>query len=348
MRPRFATRTAAASVAIACAAAASARAQWVPQASGTAADFRGLSVVNARVVWVSGSGGTVVRTIDGGATWHADTVPGAAALDFRAVQAFDARVAYVMSAGNGDKSQIYKTTDGGRHWTRQFTNGVAAGFFDAMAFWDRSHGIAMSDPVDGHFMLISTADGGAHWTRLDASSMPAALPNEGGFAASGTCLVSRGSMRAWIGTGGAAVSRVFSTADRGRTWRVDTVPVAAGNASRGIFSIAFADARLGYAVGGDYQQPRGDSANAAVTRDGGRTWTPTATRLHGFRSGAAVMPGTSGRTVIAVGITGTDATSDGGARWTRVDDVEYNGVAFAANGVGWAVGPKGRIARWRK
>src|SRR5690349_9506411 len=61
----------------------SAAAQWRPQQSNTTADLRGLSVVSPWIVWASGTKGTYARTTDGGATWQAGTVSGAAQLDFR-------------------------------------------------------------------------------------------------------------------------------------------------------------------------------------------------------------------------------------------------------------------------
>jgi len=42
---------------------------WTPQTTGVTVTFRGVSAVNAEVAWVSGSRGTVLRTMDGGATW---------------------------------------------------------------------------------------------------------------------------------------------------------------------------------------------------------------------------------------------------------------------------------------
>ncbi|HCA59760.1 MAG TPA: glycosyl hydrolase, partial [Blastocatellia bacterium] len=97
-------------------------AQWIKQTVETKASFRGLSVVSERVVWASGTGGTVVRTADGGKSWSVMTVPGAEKLDFRDIEAFDANTAYILSIGNGDASRIYKTTDSGKTWELQFTN----------------------------------------------------------------------------------------------------------------------------------------------------------------------------------------------------------------------------------
>ncbi|RYZ46532.1 MAG: oxidoreductase, partial [Myxococcaceae bacterium] len=98
--------------------------RWEPQVSGTTVRLRGVSAVDARVAWASGDKGTFVRTTDGGKTWKAATVPGAEGLDFRDVDAFSERTAYLLSIGAGDKSRIYKTTDGGATWKLQFTNAV--------------------------------------------------------------------------------------------------------------------------------------------------------------------------------------------------------------------------------
>src|SRR5690348_6384984 len=202
---RWTVAMAATLILLACGPAA---AQWRAQQSNTTADLRGLSVVSPWVVWASGTRGTYLRTTDGGATWQAGAVPGAAELDFRDVEAFDANTAYLLSIGKDRQSRIYKTTDGGAHWTLQFTNRLPEAFFDAMAFWDRDHGVAMSDPVSGRFVMIVTDNGGRTWTDVPGTNIPAATAGEGGFAASGTCIVAQGQANAWFVTGG-AVARVF-------------------------------------------------------------------------------------------------------------------------------------------
>jgi photosystem II stability/assembly factor-like uncharacterized protein len=216
-----------------------ANAQWQRQTIRSDANFRGLCAVSERVAWVSGTRGTFARTTNGGKTWSVGTVPGAAKLDFRDVEAFGATKAYLLSIGAGESSRIYKTGDGGRTWILQFKNADLAAFFDAMAFWDDSHGVAFGDPVNGQFQLIATDDGGANWKRLAAINLPPALPNEGAFAASGTCLVTQGQQDVWFSTGGAKTARIFHSIDRGRYWTVADTPVLAGTESAGIFSIAF-------------------------------------------------------------------------------------------------------------
>ena len=143
----------------------SSAAQWTRQQSGTKARLRGLAVVNAKVVWASGTQGTYVRTTDGGITWKSGTVPGAADLDFRDVHAADERKAFLLSIGEGEKSRIYQTADGGNTWALRFINHDPRGFLDAIAFWDADHGIAMGDPVDGRFTILTTGDGGVNWKK---------------------------------------------------------------------------------------------------------------------------------------------------------------------------------------
>jgi photosystem II stability/assembly factor-like uncharacterized protein len=287
----------------------------------------------------------VLRTADGGATWTKLTVPDAAKLDFRDVDAVSDTVAWALSIGAGEASRIYKTTDAGAHWTRQFTNTDARAFFDAMAFWDAQHGLAMSDSVDGHFVILTTADGGATWTRVAPEGLPPALPNEGGFAGSGTNIAVQPDGRAWIGTGAAANARMLLTADGGQHWRIVDTPVAS-SASAGIFSVAFRDPRHGVTVGGDYRHESEADHNAAATADGGRSWTMVM-GLGGFRSVVAFVPA-SKSSWIAVGPQGADWSDDDGQTWTAIPGEGYHAFAFSPSGrIGWGVGENGRIGRLR-
>jgi photosystem II stability/assembly factor-like uncharacterized protein len=324
-----------------------ARAQWVAQTSGTSVRLRGVSGVSARVAWVSGAGGTYARTTDGGRTWRAGQVPGAAELDFRDVDAFDAETAYLLAIGEGERSRIYKTTDGGRRWTLQFQNRRAGAFYDCMAFWDGRRGIAMSDPVDGRFLVVRTEDGGRTWEEIDASGMPPALADEGGFAASGTCVAVGGKSDAWFGTGGPAGPRVFRSADGGRTWSASAAPLAAGKAA-GVFSLGFWDGRRGAAVGGDYTKEQEAAGNAALTDDGGRTWRAVgdANRPRGYRSCVARVPGSFGPTLLAVGPSGSDYSADGGRTWRTLGAEGFHAVSVTPRGdAAWAAGEGGRVAR---
>ncbi len=321
---------------------------WEPRPGPSVERLRGVSAVSRDVAWASGNRGTVLRTSDGGATWIAVPPPGAADLDLRDIEAFDAATAYGLAIGSGDRSRIFKTRDGGATWTTPFVNADPAAFYDAIAFWDRDHGLAMGDPVGGRFAILRTSDGGVTWAPIPAAGMPPALAGDGGFAASGTCLVTHGASLAWFGSGGGAQARVYRSTDRGLTWHVADTPVMAGLPSAGIFSLAFADGRTGIVVGGDYRQERASGDNLARTADGGITWAlPGATRLRGFRSAVVYLPGSNGRALVAAGPAGTDRSDDGGETWRALGDEGYHALSVAPDGAVWAVGEGGRIARLR-
>ncbi len=316
---------------------------WVVQPGGTSASLRGVSAVGAKVVWGSGTNGTYLRTTDGGAHWQAAVVPGAEQLDFRGVHGVDEKTAYLLSSGPGDKSRIFKTTDGGSHWTLQFTNPDPKGFFDAIAFWDLRRGIVLGDPVGGRFVILTTDDGGEHWLR---QSGPAALPNEGAFAASNTCLIVMGMRDAWFATGGSGAARVFHSNNSSRTWTGATTSIRNNGAGAGIFSLAFADARHGVAVGGDYTKPNDSAHNITVTSDGGRTWNAsTGQHPSGYRSAVAYLP--ARHMWITTGPSGSDVSTDDGNNWTAFDTAAYNAISFLSSGEGWVVGPNGRVAEFR-
>jgi photosystem II stability/assembly factor-like uncharacterized protein len=295
------------------------------QISNTTESLRGVSAVSREVAWASGTNGTYLRTIDGGRTWTPAQVPDAGSLDFRAVVAFSADEAFLMSAGPGEQSRIYHTSDVGKHWQLQFTNSNPKGFFDSMAFWDSKHGIVLGDPIpDEHgklkFELLQTEDGES-WKPVAPSQLPDAIEGEGAFAASNSCLalltgtlaVSPGSTEGkgatstradqsseinrvsapegpdhsiWFATGG-KVARIFHSSNRGQTWEVFDTPILHGADSTGIFSIAFRDPLHGVISGGDYKHPKQDGPTLAFTEDGGKTWALSSLKPQAYFSAIA-------------------------------------------------------------
>ncbi len=268
-------------------------------------------------------------------TWRDVAPRGTADLDFRDIEVIDDRTAFLMSSGEGPQSRIYKTTDGGASWLLLATNLEPKGFWDCMGFWDATHGIIVGDPVpggDGRFTILTTSDG-ATWQNLKG---PSANKGEGAFAASGTCVFTRGTREAWFGTGGVGGARVFHTEDGGKTWSVAKTPIRHDSASAGIFSLAFSDSLHGVAVGGDSMQPEDAVGNYAITADGGKSWiAPSGAQPAGYRS--AVTCRDSGFCV-ATGTSGSDFSSDDGKSWKEFSKEGYNAIGA------FAVGTNGRIA----
>jgi photosystem II stability/assembly factor-like uncharacterized protein len=312
------------------------------QASGTQARLIAVSPVSDRVVWVSGANGTWARTRDGGASWQAGQVPGAEKLEFRDVHAVSADKAWLLSIGPGEQSRIYLTVDGGAHWQQQFVNDQPKAFLDCMDFWDEQHAVVIGDSVDGHVDLLATDDGGTHWTRLPAGARLAAPSGEGSFAASGTCLVARAGGLAWAVVSSPGQARLLATRDQGRSWTAHALPITA-RAESGPQTVAFRDDRHGITLAGGRTLAAGDVA-AAVTDDGGQSWTPRSgpAQAQGVW-GAVYVPGSA--TVVAVGISGAAYSRDEGLSWTALNGNNYWAVAFASAQAGWAVGTGGRITR---
>lgn len=326
---------------------------WKLQKSGTDASLRGVSVAAisytlgrmpfpSPVVWVSGSKGTILRSMDQGETWQSVSPADSRDLDFRGVVAFDEKTAYAMASGEGDKSRVYKTTDGGATWRLQFTGDRKEFFLDSIACTSATHCYALGDPIGGKFTLLHTDDG-EHWNSLPAENRPDALSGEGSFAASNSCLLLKSDDEFFFVTGGAKVpgkgARIFHTSNAGKSWNVTEPPIAQGNAYSGIFAIAsdFDNKRI-IVVGGDYKRSDDAKQIAAYSDDNGKTWKSPKSALHGFRSGVAPL---GVNDWIAVGPNGADFSRDNGVHWKRMGKIPLNAIAsrFAV----WAVGPNGTI-----
>ena len=333
--------------------------QWEKLPVPIDVSLRGLSAVNENIIWASGASGTIIRTIDGGKNWSVMIVPGAEKQDFRGIRAFDDKTAVIMSSGKAEDGQarIYRTADGGKSWTQVYEQKTPGIFFDAIAFWDRKHGIVLSDPIvpsdassdakESRFALFKTDDGGATWKQVPPAALPPALPNEGGFAASNSCLVVQGNQNVWFATGGATVARVFRSSDQGQTWSVADTPMHPANASSGVFSLAFHDAKNGIAVGGDYAHPESSGLpSVLITSDGGKTWRSGAPTIPAgmYLSSVAYAPHSRAGSMVAAGIKGLVLASADGT-WAKESDENLNAVAYAGPGVIWAVGSKGIVLR---
>ena len=315
---------------------------WVTLDTGTDASLRGLAALDGATAWTTGSGGTVLRTEDGGQSWKRLEVPDTTGLEIRDVELFDTRTALLMTAGQ--PARIYRTEDGGATFAITHESPHGEAFFDALAFWDDQRGLLFSDPVEGRFLVLKTDDGGRNWQEIDPAAFPAPIEGEAGFAASGSNIAVGPDGLAWIGTGG-ATARVLRSADYGQSWQKAAAPLNQGLNSTGIFSIAFRDAHHGVAAGGDYQAPENLEGTLAWSADGGATWTPAdGPPPSGHRAAVVFLPHPT-PTWIAVGRGGSDLSRNGGRTWERFSETGFYTLSVAPDGTAWAAGSDGRVAR---
>ena len=353
---------------------AAAEGQWEREASHTTASLRGIANVGGGVAWASGSGGTVLRTLDGGQRWETCAVPpGAEKLDFRGVQAFDAKTAIVMSSGPGELSRLYKTTDGCATWKLVFTNPDKEGFWDAIQFTTRDKGVLLGDPVNHLFVGMLTFDGGNTWERQTLKATED-INGEGIFAASNSSLLAVYPGFRIFGTGGRGGPRVVSLAagptdayegDGSKTKKLpwaaglsaEKLPSSSPGEGAGIFSLAERqDTDTIVAVGGDYARPN-DRVDSAWTDADKNSSDPTKmfgfkaakTPPHGYRS--AVAYDAAAKVWVTVGPNGTEVSRDDGRNWRALTpgakdapgaDKDWNALSLP-----FVVGSKGRIGKLR-
>ncbi|HTR28916.1 MAG TPA: hypothetical protein VMH27_06585 [Puia sp.] len=302
--------------------------------------LRGLSVVDDKTVWVSGSGGTVGKSLDGGKTWKWMTVPGYEKRDFRDIEAFDAKTAVIMAIA--EPADILKTTDGGKTWKLMYDNKTPGMFLDAMEFKNSTSGIVVGDPVDGHFFLAQSFDGGDSWHDVPERALPKADSGEGCFASSGTNIRNLKSGKACFVSGG----------PRSRLFFGDTaidLPILQGKTTTGANSVAVKDGDTHHGgqhlivVGGDFARDTLREKNCFLTDDGGKTWVAPSTSPHGYRSCVEFI---GGDMVLSCGTSGVDISFDNGMNWTLLTTTGFHVCRKAKNGKAvYLAGGHGRIAR---
>lgn len=292
--------------------------------TNTDAYFRGMSVVNDAVAWVSGSKGVVGRTINGGKNWRFLQVKGHEKLEFRSLYAFDSLNAVIANAGS--PAIIMRTVDGGRNWKAVFQNSHPDAFIDGVDFWNDKEGMVYGDAIEGSMLIIKTKDGGNTWEEVPASLRPKLLEGEGSFAASGTNIRCVGKNKVIIATGGKH-SRVFVSNDKGKTWTISEPPIIQGETMTGIFSTAFLNESKGLIAGGNYEVDSLATDHILITEDGGKTWTAPQVPTRGIREGAEYI---TDKIVIATGYPGIDISYDGGKNWKSLSDEKQFAVVRKA------------------
>ena len=247
---------------------------------------------------------------------------------------------FMLSVAN--PALLYKTGDSGE-MELVYSEENEKVFYDSMAFWNAQEGIAMGDPTEDCLSIIITRDGGNSWNKIACDRLPKTVEGEAAFAASDSNIAIHGDS-AWIISGGMD-ARIFYTGDKGRTWKVFNTPIISGEPTTGAYSVDFYDEIQGIIIGGDYTKPEGNTANKAVTKDGGRTWTLVAEGEDpGYKSSVQYVPGGKGKEIVAVGFTGIAYSADGGNSWKNLSVEGFYTIRFLNDSTAYAAG-KNKLAK---
>ncbi len=302
--------------------------------TGTKTSIRGLSVVNDKIIWVSGSNGMIGKSIDSGNTWKWIQVKGFEKNDFRDIEAFDENIAVIM--GIDAPAYILRTIDGGETWKLVFENKTKGMFLDAMEFWNEQSGIVIGDPIDGKFFIARTFNGGNTWQNIPANKYPVADSGEACFAASGTNIRKFGNDAACFVTGGLR-SRLFIKD------KIIDLPILQGKETTGANSVAIKNKKTFVIVGGDFNTPDSTNKNCIISNDGGNTWTYPLTPPFGYRSCVEYI---NNKQWITCGINGVDISNDDGYTWKWISQEGFNVCRKAKKGKNvFLAGGKGNIGK---
>ncbi len=302
--------------------------------SGTKTSIRGLSVVSDKIVWASGSNGTVAKSMDAGNTWQWLIVKGYERTDFRDIEAFDEKTAIIM--GIDSPAIILKTVDAGETWKLVYMNDTKGMFLDAMDFANEKEGIVIGDPINNLFFVAKTTDAGNTWQDKTATLKMVVEKGEAAFASSGTNIRNMKNGNSIFVSGGLA-SHLFIGNKK------IELPILQGKETTGANSIAAKNNKMFIVVGGDFNTKDSITKNCFITRNGGINWSAPATLPTGYRSCIEYI---NKQTWITCGINGVDITNDDGNNFKQISTTSFHVCRSAKKGSSvFFAGGGGKIGR---
>jgi photosystem II stability/assembly factor-like uncharacterized protein len=339
---------------------------------GIKTSIRGLSVVNDKVIWASGSNGMVARSANAGNSFEWQQVKGFEKIDFRDIEAFDSNTAIIM--GVASPAYILKTKDGGKNWYKVFEDTTKGMFLDAMKFNgseiedtnsqiiikdidDSTNsnnkirlermGIVIGDPINGKPFVAMTDNDGNTWKSFNSDSSMLAIitafnTGEAFFASSGTNIsFINGKYNFLLAVSGGKNSRLI-VLPTGLTY---SLPIMQGKESTGANSIDInSKTKKGIIVGGDFANDKDTTLNCVLIDFNKKIkFTHTQTPPHGYRSCVIYLDENN---LVTCGTSGVDISNDGGNNWQLISAESFHVVQKAKKGNAvFLAGSKGRIAQ---
>ena len=287
----------------------------------------------------------VLRTVDGGATWHNVSPANPGALGYSAIADFlDIKNGWMLvpDATNMLAGTLYRTSDGGASWT-SYTAPFGGG---ELHFLDTTHGWMMASLGAGMgsmgVAIYQSNDGGSTWTQNYTND-----PNQQGAGDSLPLgglkdgLTPIDMLTGWVGgvTYTPGVIYLYQSQDSGKSWKLIPITAPAGYDQAQLETLGPT-----FVVPGTAYLPvtvssqNGELEAVYVSHDGGTSWvlTPTLIPFGGKMDFVSELDGFIWN--------GTDfyVTHDGAKTWTTITpDVafgdNFSGMDFVSSTTGFVL-----------
>lgn len=299
------------------------QAEWVKQNVNTFAWLRSIHFVDAETGWIGGSGGTLLKTVDGGKTWKQESK----FMDdsIREVFFSDKNIGWILcerniySLGTKAPSYLMKTSNGGKTWDRIEFNNKQKQRITKIFFATSGFGLAIGETG----ALFGLEDNNRTWKKLAAPSGYLMLDGIFTDNLNGTI----------VGGGGT----ILFTEDAGASW--NQAFVADKNKVK-LNSVHFVNKRNGWAAG--------SKGKIYHTFNGGKYWRLQKSKTDRNLNDVYFLNTAEGW---AVGDDGTILHSkSAGNIWEKVDSKSIHKLEkIYFNGKkGWIVGFGGTILSYEK
>lgn len=297
--------------------------------------IRGLSIPNKSVIWASGSKGSVVKSVDGGASFEWMQVKGHEQRDFRSIHAWNDQEAIIVAIAS--PAYILKTSNGGASWNIVYENTDTAMFLDAIHFKDDNNGLVVGDPINKHIFLLSTNDRGATWKQISANYFGESLKEGEAFFASSSSNIAQSKTQQFLVTGGIA-SRLWING------HPQQIPILQGKVSTGANSIALSpNGNHMLIVGGDFSNYKNSNLNIVGLSSfltpntelkyqsiKKTVWTinKKIASPNGYKSCITYI---TNKLVVTCGTSGVDISINSGKTWNKITDESFHVVKKQPN-----------------